>query len=339
MKSFLYIFILPIIILSSLLIFGLIKSNETDDLRKKLSKQQDAVNKIRSDQHLEELFSTDLNVALGEWESWSKVAKTCINFWNDYLNSNENLYINHKVKSSSAINTEINKLISYLNRSCKAKQVSFRSLEPNDYNLFNQNAVTEKSFGFGFSAYDGFWPSFNKNEANIIFIQSNIVKELTEYLLDSFAGESFTFISLKRESAGETDASHINGDRLFLPNNTPLLRRKGLVKSYLFEISFSGKTTHCRSFINQLRPPYSLRKLQVLRHEKTSSQTDDSFFISNNTKKDSEILPIIRDITSIFTLEIEYIYEVSNDLKPWLLTELNAIHNPLSTEVLLSYLD
>ena len=78
MKSFLYIFILPIIILSFLLIFGLIKSNETDDLRKKLLKQQDSVNKIRSDQHLEELFSTDLNVALGEWESWSKVAKTCI---------------------------------------------------------------------------------------------------------------------------------------------------------------------------------------------------------------------------------------------------------------------
>ena len=339
MKSSFYLFLFPVIILSFFLISGLIKSNDTDELSKKLLKYEGMLAKTRSNQQLENFFSSDLNTGLEEWQSWSKLAKKSMNFWNDYLNSKENLHINHEMKTSSSISTEINKLISYLNRSCKNKNVSFIKIQSSDSSLFNQETSPEKSFGFGLSAYDGFWPSFNKLEANTICIQSKIIKELTEYLIDSFSGEPFTIISLKRESVGDIDASHIHDDLFSTENSTPLLRRKGLIESYLFEISFSGKTTHCRSFINQLRPPYSLRKLEVSRHEKSVSYSDDSFFTSSNSKSVSEILPIIRDINSNFTLEIEYIFQVSNNLKQWLSTELKDVKNLSRTQEFLSQLD
>ena len=339
MKSSLYLFLFPVIILSIFIVIGLVKSNDTNELSIKLLKQQDALAKTRSDQQLEDFFSSDLQTGLEEWESWSMLAKRSMNFWNDYLNSVENLHINHEMKSSSAISTEINKLISYLNRVSKNKNVSFSNTQASNSILFNQDTTSDKSFGFGISAYDGFWPSFNKIEANTICIQSNIIKELSEYLFDSFSGEPFTLISIKRESAGEIDASHIKEDLYSSENSTSLLRRKGLIESYLFEISFSGKTSHCRSFINQLRPPYSLRKLEVSRKEKNSFQTDDSFFASSNNKSAAEILPIIRDISSNYTLEIEYIFKVPKNFKHWLSRELDDIKNMSRIQELLSQLD
>ena len=182
-----------------------------------------------------------------------------------------------------------------------------------------------ESFGFGFKSYDGFWPSFDKEEANTIYIQSKIVKEIVQYYLSSFDSESTNLISIKRESAGSTDSLHIQDDLFYPKSELSSLRSSNLLKSYLFEISFSGKTKNCRTFINQLLPPFSLRTLQVKRKTSNIEQSQINFFESTSNNSDSDILPIIRDISSIFTLEIEYVYDVSKDLSSWLTQELSQL--------------
>ena len=309
----------------ALICLCLIKSNELDLFLKDLDGYQKELFQIKTDLNSEMLFSSDLKIAEGEWERWSELGKRNILFWNEFLNAANNLHISHTSKSSSAISTDINKLLSSLNRSCKGKNVKFDiQNQPENSFLTTTDQVVE-SFGFGFKSYDGFWPSFDKEEANTIYIQSKIIKEIVQYYLSSFDSESTNLISIKRESAGSTDSLHIHDDLIYPNSELSSLRSSNLLKSYLFEISFSGKTKNCRTFINQLLPPFSLRTLQVKRKTSNIEQLQNNFFESTSSNSDSDILPIIRDISSIFTLEIEYVYDVSKDLSSWLTQELSQL--------------
>ena len=338
MKQVLYIFSLPALLLCGLIVLSLNKTSELDLLSKNLDGYQKELFQIKTDLKLEMLFSSDLRIAESEWEHWTKLGKKNILFWNEFLNATNNLHTSHTTKSSSVISTEINKLLSYLNRSCKGKNVTFDI--PNQFeNSFSDAPIEKKeSFGFGFTSYDGFWPSFDKREANTIYIQSKIIKEVVQYYLSSFDSESTNLISVKRESAGSTDSLHILDDIFYPKSESTTLRSSKLIKSFLFEISFSGKTKNCRSFINQLLPPFSLRNLHVSRKTSNTDQIESNFVETNSNNTDSGILPIIRDITSIFTMEIEYVYDASNDLSGWLTEELRHFDNPTKCSELLSLL-
>ena len=190
MKQLLYIFSLPALLLCGLIVLSLNKKSELDLLSKNLDSHQKELYQIRTDLKLEMLFSTDLRIAESEWEYWTKLGKKNILFWNEFLNSINNLHTSHTTKSSSVISTEINKLLSYLNRSCKGKNVTFDKANQLE-NSFSVAPIDKKeSFGFGFTSYDGFWPSFDKKEANTIYIQSKIIKEIVQYYLSSFNSES-----------------------------------------------------------------------------------------------------------------------------------------------------
>ena len=65
--------------------------------------------------------------------------------------------------------------------------------------------------------------------------------------------------------------------------------------------------------------------MQVKRKTSNIEQSQINFFESTSNDPDSDILPIIRDISSIFTLEIEYVYDVSKDLSSWLTRELSQL--------------
>ena len=65
--------------------------------------------------------------------------------------------------------------------------------------------------------------------------------------------------------------------------------------------------------------------MQVKRKTSNIEQSQINFFESTSNDPDSDILPIIRDISSIFTLEIEYVYDVSKDLSSWLTRELSQM--------------
>ena len=338
MNRVLLIFSLPTLVFCGLIVLSLNKASEFDLLSKNLDRYQKELFQIRTDLKLEMLFTSDLKIAESEWEHWKKLGKKNILFWNEFLNTTNNLHTTHTTKSSSVISTEINKLLSYLNRSCKGKNVSFNKLNQLESSFTVQPIKAKESFGFGFTSYDGFWPSFDKKEANTIYIQSKIIKEFVQYYLSSFDSESTNLISIKRESAGSTDSLHIQDDIFYPKSDASSLRSSNLIKSYLFEISFSGETRNCRSFINQLLPPFSLRTLHVTRKTSNMDQYESNFPETNSTNSDSGILPIIRDITSIFTMEIEYVYDVSNDLSGWLTEELSHFGNPTKCAELLSFL-
>ena len=261
MKRVILIFSLPILVFCALICLCLIKSNELDLFLKNLDGYQKELFQIKTDLNSEMLFSSDLKIAEGEWEHWSELGKRNILFWNEFLNAANNLHTSHTSKSSSAISTDINKLLSSLNRSCKGKNVKFDIQNQLENSFLATTDQVVESFGFGFKSYDGFWPSFDKEEANTIYIQSKIVKEIVQYYLSSFDSESTNLISIKRESAGSTDSLHIQDDLFYPKSELSSLRSSNLLKSYLFEISFSGKTKNCRTFINQLLPPFSLRTL------------------------------------------------------------------------------
>ena len=84
--------------------------------------------------------------------------------------------------------------------------------------------------------------------------------------------------------------------------------------SYIFEVVFTGKTQNIRSFINQLRPPYSLRSIKVERPSSVDNQAGTNFFEDSPNSGQTDILPIIRDITSTFTIIVEYIFVGPSDL-------------------------
>lgn len=338
MKRVLLIFSLPALLFCLLIGLSLSKTNELDLLTKNLVRHQKDLYQIEADHNLEMLFSSDLKISEHEWEHWSKLGKKNILFWNEFLNSTNNLHTTHTSKSSSAISTDINKLLSSLNRACKGKNVKFNIPNQLENTFLAASEQQNESFGFGFSSYDGFWPSFDKKEANTIYIQSKIVKEIVQYYLSSFNSESTNLISIKRESAGSTDSLHIQDDLFYPKSELSSLRSSNLIKSYLFEISFSGKTENCRSFINQLLPPFSLRALQVKRKTSNIDYSENNFFEVNSNNSDTGILPIIRDITSIFTMEIEYVYDVSIDLTSWLTQEISQFDNPTKSTELLNLL-
>ena len=133
---------------------------------KNLDGYQKELFQIKTDLNSEMLFSSDLKIAEGEWEHWSELGKRNILFWNEFLNAANNLHTSHTTKSSSAISTDINKLLSYLNRSCKGKNVKFDIQNQLENSFLTTPDQEVESFGFGFNSYDGFWPSFDKEEAN-----------------------------------------------------------------------------------------------------------------------------------------------------------------------------
>ena len=180
------------------------------------------------------------------------------------------------------------------------------------------------NFGFGFSSYDGFWPSFNPEEANIIGVQAKIIKEIVEILTQSVTeSESLSLVEILREYAGEVDLKYIKNDQLNLSTEQQLLlRTKGKIESLVFKVSIKGQSIHARTFINQLRPPFMLRNISVKRDiliEETPQE--DLNFIPNpfgNSGDQTPIpksksSPIVKDVNSEFIFLIEYVTKVSNN--------------------------
>lgn len=337
MKKIIFLFSFPAIIFVTVLILSFFTKMENEEKLKELNNFQKQLISITSELEIEKLFSNDLNLANIDLESLSQRSNMQKKFWDEFINKDINLAQGHSKKSSSTVNTEINKLLSYLSRTFEGRNIRLGKSLHYEPALFAQESQKEKNFGFGFSAYDGFWPSFDKEEANIIFIQAKIVKELCDFLLSSFEPvESFSLLSIRREAAGEEDRKFI-GETLYLNSSQCyLLRDSKLVDSFVFEISFTGKTKDCRTFINQLRPPYCLRSLRVERQDLEDSEKQQFSMGVDDASIKSDILPIIRDITSIFTLVIEYIHGAKTNVQNEVSVGLPADADPEKVKEILS---
>ena len=163
---------------------------------------------------------------------------------------------------------------------------------------------------------------------------------MCEFLLGSFApNESFRLLSIHREPAGTEDLKHIQENQYSSSSKARLLRDSGLVSSYAFQVSFTGKTSNCRTFINQLRSPYSLRSLKVQRQEERESENILKSPEESSDNLEKSLLPIIRDITSVFFLDIEYVYEVKSNLSEHIARQLGAEIKSEKTQEILGNLN
>ena len=315
MKKIFILFSIPVIILIIILLLSFSKQNQVQEKLDELNNVRQSITQSSTNLKIEKLFANELNLVTADLVDLSIRAKSQKNFWEEFINTDLNIVSNHTSQSSSSVNTEITKLLSFLNRSFENRKVKLGSSKINNLNIFALESPKASRYGFGFVAYDGFWPSFDREESNNLLKQAKVIKEICEFLLDSYGDkESFNLLSIKRESAGAEDSKHIGENQYIANPEVKLLRDSGLIDSYIFEVIFTGKTQNIRSFINQLRPPYSLRSIKVERPSVVDTQTGMNFFEDSLNSGQTDILPIIRDITSTFTIIVEYIFAGPSDL-------------------------
>ena len=315
MKKIFLLFSVPIITLIVILLLSFSKQSQVQEKLDKLNNLSQSITQSSTDLKIESLFANELNLVTADLVDLATRAKLQKKFWDEIISTDLNIVSNHTSLSSSSVNTEITKLLSFLNRSFETRKVKLGSNKIDNLNMFASESPKPTRYGFGFSAYDGFWPSFDREESNNLLKQAKAIKELCQFLLDSYeTNENFGLLSIKRESAGDEDSKHIGENQYVTKSEVKLLRDSGLIDSYIFEVVFTGKTQNIRSFINQLRPPYSLRSIKVERPTVVDNQTGTNFFEDSPNLGQTDILPIIRDITSTFTIIVEYVFAVPSDL-------------------------
>ena len=100
-----------------------------------------------------------------------------------------------------------------------------------------------------------------------------------------------------------------------------------MIRSFAFTISFQSHTSHARSFINQLRAPFLVRDIKVNRStitDEISSSTGLESPFGEIEQKNSQHLPIVKDVKSTFSLLVEYIYEIDRDFETFVLENIKS---------------
>ena len=323
-KFFVSILIICVLVFSSLQFISCNSDENLESLSSSISSESRKTDSQKEDLLLYEGLAEESSAAMEDLVTLAEVEKEQHRFWNTILNSSQNIYSDWKIKSPESINADITRLYSNLNDTCKSNNVHLEQSTNNAVNIFgNTKDVSEKKYGFGLSSYDGFWPSFSKEEAQLLGIQSKIIASMVEFLAESSDSKhKITLLEILRESVGKEDSQHIASDILpVMLTRNKLIRFNGGIKSFAFLIKFKSHTSHARSFINQLRPPFLLRDLQVNRSENafvnTAGQSEPNPF-TNEVQANQQPLPIVQNVESVFTLLLEYIYEVDRDFETFI---------------------
>jgi hypothetical protein len=311
-KGFLLLNIIALLVLVILLIYLFLVSKDLESMSKDFKELTADLSEVKTELFLENSLEDDLNLALAENELLLDRFKFHKNFWDNYLNPAENIFISHQAQSASGVNAYLSRLLPSLRNRCITNGVKLNF--PNAQ-IIGDELTKRKEFGFGFSAYNGFWPSFDKTEAALIEIQAKIINQIVDSLASSTTdGQHIELVHIKREAVGVTDKKYIGNDLIDSISDSLLLRTSSLVQSYRFQVSFVGRTENARSFINQLRLPLSVRKIEALRASEDNLSNNTKFVQFDNAKStdatESDILPIIRDIKTRFIIDLEYIYEI-----------------------------
>ena len=342
-------FIICIIFLFT--VFGILQflscssENNLEQLNRSISKENGLKSSISEELSLFNGLDRDYELSTQDLQNLSQIEKEQQRFWKNILNPTENIFINWKKKTPESINADLTRMYTNLRDLCRRNNVVFaKQNNTQTFGFGNPQEDNNEKYGFGFSTYDGFWPSFTVKEAKDIGIQSKIISNLVEYVADS-SDENYgiQLIRILRESVGNEDAKHIAGDSLNISNlERKLVRFKDGVKSFAFLIEFKCHTSHARSFINQLRPPFLLRDLKVEREIESKSISSlaplqNNPFGEGSVSIDDKPLPIVQNVESTFTFLLEYPYEVNRDLESYL---INLLENEdVDSETLSKFLE
>ncbi|MFP6854814.1 MAG: Amuc_1100 family pilus-like protein [Opitutales bacterium] len=226
---------------------------------------------------------------------------------------NEKLLGDANRKSSQEVNGDLQSFIQRYREILPAKGIIIKggAIEPTDG--FPDSGRDRESFGF--SKYDGSWPSFEPAEAREIFKQKQIIKGLLDKLISAHGaarGQPLELKGFKREIVGKEDSKK-KDPRETLDLATlghALVKRADRIETYAFSVEFSGRTGILRKLIAQLTPPFIVSDLKVHRAtggmEGSLPPESRLPFIPGDPKEK----PIIEDVNSRFILIVEYLLAV-----------------------------
>lgn len=330
-KTFSILIALSISIFSTLQFISCSATDNIESALNLIAKESSSIINLKEELLLYDGLDNEVIESKNDLIQLSKIEKTQNRFWQNIINSDENIFLNSKDKSSESINADLTRLYSSLRELCKSNNIRFtQTVSNNNISNFGEpSTVEEVKYGFGLSSYDGFWPSFSKQEAKLLGAQSKIISMMIEYLANS-SDEKYgiTLVQINRESAGSEDSNHIGDDLLSSQNyESKLTRYEDMIRSFAFTISFQSHTSHARSFINQLRAPFLVRDIKVNRStitDETSSSTGLESPFGEIEQKNSQHLPIVKDVKSTFSLLVEYIYEIDRDFETFVLENIKS---------------
>ena len=309
------------LIFVTLLIFSFILSGGTEETKAKIGKAKADIEEHHNDKLPYIGLEHDLKLAVADLEELASIERAQNRLWNSVLAPDANIATNWKPKPEESINSTLIRQFTRLKKLCIDKNVGL----PGDQDQASSSPFGEEpsedtgDFGFGMTAYDGNWPNFSNEEAQQLGIQIEIIRELVGYVCETVTEEhAADLVHLTRESVGSTDDSNIGPDRIDLSDyNSVLLKSNVDVESLCFEVCFIGHTSHARTFLNSLRPPYFLRNL-IVERESTSNTLSaaPSFgpvFPGDGSETEETEVPVVQNVRSKFTFLIEYVTAVNRN--------------------------
>jgi hypothetical protein len=330
-KTFSILIVLFICIFSILQFISCSATGDIETALNLISKESSSIINLEEELLLYDGLENEVIESKNDLIQLSKIEKTQSRFWQSIINPDENIFLNFNDKSSESINADLTRLYSSLRDLCSSNNIIFKqaTLSNSITNFGDNTTVDEEKYGFGLSSYDGFWPSFSKQEAKLLGVQSKIIATMVEYLANSSDEKyAITLVQIQRESAGSVDSNHIGDDELSSQNyESNLIRYEDKIGSFAFTVSFQSHTSHARSFINQLRTPFLVRDIKVNRSTISNESILAPGFASpfgEEEQKKSLQLPIVKDVKSTFTLLIEYIYEIDRDFENFILQNIKS---------------
>ncbi len=296
-------------------------SGSGEESKGKIYKIREEIEKLQNEKLPYVGLEHDLKLATADLEKLASVERAQNRLWKTVLAPETNIAINWKPKSEEVINSTLIRQFTRLTELCSDKNIVLPgSRDQGSSSPFGEPpAEGTNDFGFGMTAYDGNWPNFSNDEAQQLGIQIEIIKELVGYVCETVTDEhSAELVHLTRESVGRTDDLNIGPDRIDLSAyNSVLLKSHLDLQSLCFEVCFIGHTSHARTFLNSLRPPYFLRNLIVDRESAPNTfSATPSFgpdFATANLASDESEVPVVQNVRSKFTFLIEYVTSVNRN--------------------------
>ena len=144
MKKYIFLFSIPFLILVTLLVLAITLSNEIESKTSDIENIQKELQFVSSDLDIEKLFSNDLKLASDELKIWLNRGAKQSNFWDEFIQKDTNIVLDHSSKSSSVVNTEITKLILYLRRTFDNRNVKLGISQINEQLIAYSNLENEK---------------------------------------------------------------------------------------------------------------------------------------------------------------------------------------------------
>jgi len=305
----------------TLLIFSFFLSGSKDDAQSDIDEIRTDITNLHNQKLPYAGLEHDLKLAAADLDELASIERAQNRLWNSVLSPETNIAINWKPKSEEVITSTLIRQFTRLRNLCREKNVALPgNRDTGSSSPFGEQPEEDANdFGFGMTAYDGNWPNFSNKEAQLLGIQIEIIKELVGYVCETVTDEhSAELVHLTRESVGRTDELNIGPDRVDLSAvKSVLLKSHVEVESQCFEVCFIGHTSHARTFLNSLRPPYFLRNLIVERESTPNTfSATPSFgpgFSDGNPAADESEVPVVENVRSKFTFLIEYVTSVNRN--------------------------